>query len=248
MLMTLVKNEFLKQKRNLLIFIIILIPVTIGILLSIDYLIRYESWLLQLAKERGMTSWQILVKEQRMLYFNDFIPLFSAIIIGELLEGEYKNNGWIFLLTKPIERWKVLLSKYIAGIIYLLIMIFTNIMTLISLGKIFDFPENIPWSYFFTMVIIQLVASASIMMIHLYFSVKNKNVLISFGIAGVLSIISSNFYYSENMLRKINPYGFSLYSYTQGKEEQFIIYSISCLLIIVGYIILNNYFKYKKEY
>lgn len=248
MLITLVKNEFLKQKRNLLIWVILLIPVAVAILLSIDYTIRYESWLAPLTMERGMTSWQMLIKEQRILYFNDFMPLFSAIIVGELMESEYKNNGWTFLLTKPIERWSVLLSKYLTSIIYLLIMLFVNVILLIALGKILNFPESIPWSYFLIMIIIQLVASASVMVIHLFLSIKNKNILISFGIAAILSIISSNLYYNKDILSNVNPYGFTLYSLTQGKEEQVIIYIISGILIIGGFIILNKYFKLKKEY
>lgn len=248
MLMTLVKNEFLKQKRKPLILIILMIPIGISILLLLDLTIRYESWLLPRAQEMGITSWEMLLKEQRILYFNDYMPLFSAIIIGELFENEYKNNGWVLTMTQPIKREMVLLSKYITSIIYLITMLFINIVTLIGVGKIFKFSESIPWNNFFTMASIQLIASCAVMVIHLFLSIKNKNVLISFGIAAVLSIVSSNLYYNENIISKFNPYNFALFSIEQGSLENISIYIISAVFIIIGSITLNKYFKYKKVY
>ena len=90
MLMDLIKNEFYKQKRNLVILLVLAIPVSIAMLLSLDFLIRYQSWLLPQGIEKGLTSWQILINEQRILYFNDFMPVFAALILGTLFECEYK--------------------------------------------------------------------------------------------------------------------------------------------------------------
>ena len=71
MLMDLIKNEFIKEKRNLVILFILAIPIGVSALLVFDFLIRYESWLLPQATLKGLTSWQVLIKEQRILYFND---------------------------------------------------------------------------------------------------------------------------------------------------------------------------------
>ncbi|MPQ42947.1 ABC transporter permease [Clostridium tarantellae] len=248
MLITLIKNEFLKQKRNLLLLMVLMIPIGVGILLSVDLIIRYENWLLPKAQKIGISSWTLLVKEQRILYFNDFMPLFSAIIIGELLECEYKNNGWLLNMTQPIKRRSILFSKYITSIIYVVIMLTSNIIVLIILGKIFNFPESLPWNYFITMFSIQLISSCAVMVIHLFITIKNKNVLISFGIAALLSIVSSNLYYNKSFISNINPYNFALVSYKQNMYEVNNVHIISFIFIIGGFFLLNKYFKCKKVY
>lgn len=248
MIFTLIKNEFLKEKRNFLLVMILLLPVGIALLLSFDLLVRYESWLLPNAIGKGITSWNILIKEQRILYFNDFMPLFSTIILGQLFENEYKNNGWTLTLTKPIKRYEILLSKYITALIILTLMLFFNVISLIVVGKIFDFPEQIPWGYFGKMIIIQLLASAAVMIIQEFILIKNKNILISFGIAGVLSMISSNLYYYNNPIMYLNPYGYSLFSITQDAMGISFVFCGSAIIIVLGGFLLIRYFNSKKVY
>lgn len=248
MIFTLVKNEFLKEKRNLLLLMMMLLPIGIAFLLAFDLSVRYESWLLPNAAGKGITSWNILIKEQRMLYFNDFMPLFAAIILGQLFETEYKNNGWILTLTKPIKRWQILFSKYITALIILIMMLVINIIALIMVGKMFNFLEAIPWGYFLNMMVIQLVASSAVMIIQLFFSIKNKNILISFGIAALLSILSSNIYYNENPIRYFNPYNYAMFSITQERQEIIYVSCCSAIVIVIGAFIICKYFKCKKVY
>lgn len=248
MIFTLVKNEFLKEKRNLLLIMMLLLPIGIAFLLCFDLFIRYESYLLPKAIEKGLTSWNMLIKEQRILYFNDFIPLFAAIILGQLFEIEYKNNSWTLILTKPIKRYQILLSKYITALIILIMMMAINIIALVIVGKVFNFPEPIPWNYFFNMAIIQLVASLAVMIIHLFFSIRNKNILISFGIAGVLSILSTNLYHADNPIIYFNPYNYALFSITQESKEIIYLFVVSAIVIGIGSFIIYKYFNNKKVY
>ena len=248
MLISLIKNEFAKEKRNLVILFVLAIPLGVAVLLGIDLLIRYESWLLPKAIENGLTSWQVLIKEQRMLYFNDFMPIFAALILATLFESEYKNNSWTFLLTQPIKRTNILLSKYIVASFYSIVMLLLNVFSLIAVGKIFKFQEPIPWRFFIVMFAIQLIASLVIMVIHLFLNIKNKNLLVSLGIAAVLSIVSSNLYYNESFIKNINPYGFSLFSITQGRNEMILVLIISIAIIFIGSLLIKRYFNNKEVY
>lgn len=248
MLVSLIKNEFTKEKRNLVILFVLAIPLGVAVLLGMDLLIRYESWLLPKAIENGLTSWQVLIKEQRILYFNDFMPMFAALILATLFESEYKNNSWTFLLTQPIKRSNILISKYIVASFYSIVMLLLNIFSLISVGKIFKFQEPIPWKFLIVMFAIQLISSLVIMVIHLFLNIKNKNLLVSLGIAAVLSIISSNVYYNESFIKNINPYGFSLFSITQGRNEIILVLIISIVIIFIGSLLIKIYFNNKKVY
>ena len=248
MLVSLIKNEFTKEKRNLVILFVLAIPLGVAVLLGMDLLIRYESWLLPKAIENGLTSWQVLIKEQRILYFNDFMPMFAALILAALFESEYKNNSWTFLLTQPIKRSNILISKYIVASFYSIVMLLLNIFSLITVGKIFKFQEPIPWKFLIVMFAIQLISSLVIMIIHLFLNIKNKNLLVSLGIAAVLSIISSNVYYNESFIRNINPYGFSLFSITQGRNEIILVLIISIVIIFIGSLLIKRYFNNKEVY
>lgn len=248
MLINLIKNEFTKEKRNLVILFVLAIPLGVSVLLCIDFLIRYESWLLPQSIEKGLTSWQVLIKEQRILYFNDFMPMFSALILATLFESEYRNNSWTFLLTQPIKRSSILLSKYIVASFYSIIMLLLNIFSLVAVGILFEFKEPIPWRFFIVMFGIQLISSLVIMIIHLFLNIKNKNLLLSLGIAAVLSIISSNVYYNESFIKNINPYGFSLFSITQGRNEIILVLIISIAIIFIGSALIKRYFNNKEVY
>ena len=248
MLIDLVKNEFIKEKRNLVILFVLVIPIGISILLVLDFLIRYESWLLPQANLKGLTSWQVLIKEQRILYFNDYMPLFASLILVTLFESEYKNNAWIFLLTKPIKRSRILNAKVIVAVFYSIAMLLLNIFSLIMVGLIFKFKEPIPWRFFIIMFCVQLISTLVIMTIHLFINLKNKNLLVSIGVATVLSMVSSNLYHDETFIKNINPYGFSLFSITQGRNEITYVFIISAGILLIGSAFVKKYFKRKEIY
>lgn len=248
MLINLIKNEFTKGKRNLVILFVLSVPIGVAILLCIDFLIRYESWLLPQSIEKGLTSWQVLIKEQRILYFNDYMPMFSALILSTLFESEYRNNSWTFLLTKPIKRRDILLSKYIVSSFYSVVMLILNVISLIVVGIIFKFKEAIPFKFFIIMFFVQLISSLVIMLIHLFFNIKNKNLLVSVGIAAVLSIVSTNIYHNDYFIKYLNPYGFSLFSITQGKNELLILFIISVLILFIVPKLITRYFNNKEIY
>lgn len=248
MLMALIKNEFTKEKRNLVILFVLAIPIAVAALLVFDFLIRYESWLLPQAMEKGLTSWQILIKEQRILYFNDNMPIFSALILATLFESEYKNNSWTFLLTQPIKRIQILNAKSIVATFYTIIMLLLNVFSLIMVGLIFKFKEPIPWRFFIVMFLVQFLSSLVIMTIHLFLNLKSKNLISSIGIAAVLSMISSNLYFNDSFVKNINPYGFSLFSITQGRNEIMTILIISGAILSIGSSIIRRYFNNKEIY
>lgn len=248
MLINLIKNEFTKGKRNLVILFVLAVPIGVAMLLCVDFLIRYESWLLPQSIENGLTSWQVLIKEQRILYFNDYMPIFSALILSTLFESEYRNNSWTFLLTKPVKRRDVLFSKYIVASFYSVVMLFLNVIALIVVGMIFKFKEPIPFKFFIIMFFVQLISSLVIMLIHLFFNIKNKNLLVSVGIAAVLSIVSTNIYHNDYFIKYLNPYGFSLFSITQGKNELLILFIISVLTLFIVPKLITRYFNNKEVY
>ncbi|MDU2159064.1 MAG: ABC transporter permease, partial [Clostridium sp.] len=71
---------------------------------------------------------------------------------------------------------------------------------------------------------------------------------ISLGTAAVVSMFSSNIYYNDSFIKNINPYGFSLFSITQGNNEIALVLVISIFILLIGSLLIKAYFNNKKIY
>lgn len=66
------------------------------------------------------------------------MPLLVALVTGDLVSGEISTGTVRFLLTRPASRTKVLVAKWIAGIVYtFLLLLFMGIIALIVSRWIF---------------------------------------------------------------------------------------------------------------
>ncbi len=66
------------------------------------------------------------------------MPLLVALVTGDLVSGEVATGTVRFLLTKPASRTKIIVAKWIAGIVYtLLLLIFLGIIALFVSRLIF---------------------------------------------------------------------------------------------------------------
>lgn len=248
MLKDLVINDIFKQKRTMLMIMVVAIPVCSSLLLFIDFILRYESYLFPLASQKGITSWQMLLKEQSLVFFKEYLPLFGAMILGSIFDNEYKNNGWTLALTQPVRRERIILSKFITSLIFMMITLLINLICLILIGKFMKFPENIDLVYFFKMLSIQFLAVMSVMTIHLFLTLKYKNTLISIGIAGVICITSSNLFFNGSSISNYNPYSFASFSSYVVPFSLKTIGIIALTLTISGIVFILRFFNKKESY
>jgi ABC-2 type transport system permease protein len=69
-----------------------------------------------------------------------FLPLIVVILAADLVSAEYANGTMKLLLTRPVARWKILLSKYLALIFSIsLVMVVTIILSYTISGLIFGY-------------------------------------------------------------------------------------------------------------
>jgi ABC-2 type transport system permease protein len=69
-----------------------------------------------------------------------FLPLIVVILAADLVSSEYANGTMKLLLTRPVARWKILLSKYLALIFSIsLVMVVTIILSYTISGLIFGY-------------------------------------------------------------------------------------------------------------
>jgi len=97
------------------------------------------------------------------------IPFLIVLVGGDLLAGEATAGTYRMLITRPISRFQIVMSKFIAGLIYTILLLFFLMM--MSLGvsllifgtgelivvqkSIIVFAKNdILWRFFFAMVLL----------------------------------------------------------------------------------------------
>ena len=64
------------------------------------------------------------------------VPLLVALVTGDLVSGEAAMGSLRMLTTKPISRTKLLLSKFLAGKIYTLVLLIRFAVLTIGLGRL----------------------------------------------------------------------------------------------------------------
>lgn len=69
-----------------------------------------------------------------------FIPLLVVILSADLVSSEHSNGTMKLLLTRPVPRWKVLLSKYISLVLAIsFLLLITGILSYLISGIIFGY-------------------------------------------------------------------------------------------------------------
>lgn len=69
-----------------------------------------------------------------------FIPLLVMVIASDLVSSEHSLGSIKLLLTRPVKRWRVLLSKYIALLLSIsIIMAIVGILSFLISGLVFGF-------------------------------------------------------------------------------------------------------------
>lgn len=67
------------------------------------------------------------------------LPLLIIILAGDIVSGEFSTKTIKVLLTRSVPRWKILLSKYIALLIFIsLVMLETAVLAIIVSGLMFS--------------------------------------------------------------------------------------------------------------
>ncbi|PEZ04306.1 ABC transporter permease [Bacillus sp. AFS018417] len=75
-----------------------------------------------------------------------FIPLLVMIVAIDIVSGERSDGTMKMLLTRPIRRWKILLSKYVTMVLFIsLILLFVGVLSYVISGIVFGYSGwNLP--------------------------------------------------------------------------------------------------------
>jgi hypothetical protein len=232
---TLIRLECYKQRKGLIWLFLLVIPAGTTLAMYLDFQIRYD-YLLDTAKS-GYTSWDLLLLENhRVLGWGMFLPMFVGIIYALLYHVEESHNSWKQLLSLPVRREEFYLSKFVAGLLFSTLLILLNMLGLVLVGMMMDFPEPVEWKSYGAYVGKQVLMIMAVAGLHnwLSFSFKNSVIGIVIGFAGV--ILSSIVIFMFPDYAKIYPYAFTFFTDGFDSESltEMVLYNFVLLAVFFG--------------
>lgn len=91
-------------------------------------------------------SWELLLNVMSMMHALLFLPVLSGIFAALICRYEHHDGGWKMLLSLPVTRLSVYLSKYVMIIGLLAAVQLTFLVMVLGMGLFRDIPGSIPWS------------------------------------------------------------------------------------------------------
>ncbi|MGN9867127.1 ABC transporter permease [Bacillus swezeyi] len=182
------RGESLKLRRSSLFIVAILVPLVVLAyeLLNLTYRGEYVQKQAEMFKASSM--WQYMLFDNSMLFGLGF-PLAVTIIASIIANIEHQTNSWKQMLSLPISKVRVYLSKYIWLFNSLLLTTTLFAIGMVVLGKALGFEEPIPWGLVFGDSYVMLLTALPIMSFQLWLSITFKNQAFSILIGTVSSIV-----------------------------------------------------------
>lgn len=233
-LATLILLESYKQKKGWLWLFLLVIPTGTTLAMFLDMTMRYD-YLLDTASP-AYSSWDILLLENHsVLGWGMFLPMFIGIIYSLIFQVEESQNNWKQILSLPIKREAVYFSKFLTGLLCCIALIILNMLGLILVGYMMNFPEAVEWSSYLSYAGKQILMILAVASLHNWLSSYFKNAIIpiAFGFAGIIVSGIVLFQYPE--AGKFFPYTYPYF--TDGlvyKElEEIFPYSLVLMLLFL---------------
>jgi ABC-2 type transport system permease protein len=124
--------------------IVIVLAIEFGILFEGDMMV---GMIMQNIRERfifeGNIINQYLVAYVILNTLWIHVPILVALVTGDLLAGEANSGTFRLILTRPISRVQLVLSKFIAGWIYSILLVVVMALLSIGLGQILFGPGDL---------------------------------------------------------------------------------------------------------
>lgn len=178
------------------------------------------------------------------------IPLLVVLVTGDLVSGEYQSGTFRMLLSRPVSRFSIITSKFIAGWIYVFLLVLFMAVLSLGLGYIFlgngDLlvandtinifnSDDVIWrfmlSYSFGLLSMLTVASLSILLSTI-FDNSVTAILSSLAIVIILTFLST---FNIPFINTIKPF---LFTTQMGGWQSFFSFDIDYSGVILQTIIL----------
>ncbi|TLS37101.1 ABC transporter permease [Pseudalkalibacillus caeni] len=212
-MINLLRTDFMKQKGGFIWLFLLIIPLGTTAAMFLDMYLRYEDYLYQKVQQQGTTSWHLLLGENHfVLGWGAFLPVFVAVIAALVHHVEFKQQSWKSLLSLPVPRGSVFISKFFMILLFSSLLIMLNTLGLVLVGKLSGFPEGFTFEFYSSYVLYQFLGILGVAALHNWLSSCFKNAVYPVVIAFVGMIATSIVRLSFPEKVKFIPYSYAYYA------------------------------------
>ncbi|QTD40536.1 ABC transporter permease [Sporosarcina sp. Te-1] len=184
-------SEFIKIKRKLILFLIILGPLGVIGLQAANFGLRYD-WLTSQYKE---DLWGGLIGEVTMLSVPTIL-IGLTILTSMIANIEHQTNAWKQLVALPVSKMKIFAGKALLSFILLFMSCLFLFFGTIVLGICLRYGTDIPLLYLMKMCFFPFLAAMPFLALQtwLAISMKNQAIPLTTGILGtIVSLYATGF-------------------------------------------------------
>lgn len=241
MLFKMLKAERMKLKRSPIWIMFILVPIIPAVLGTLNYMNNIE-----ILKSEWFSLWT-----QHTLFTDYFfLPIMLGVYCSYIMHEEKNNHNWNRVLTMPVKRTTVFLSKLItAGSMVLLSLIWICAIFIIS-GKIVGMTTPVPWSNIALWCAFGALGGMVMVSVQLLLSLFIHNFALPIGIS-LLGGISGLMFLAKD-LGHIYPYSLMAYGMNSNAPQelaksgygQFV---VICIVYIALFTVISNLILSKRD-
>ncbi|CAM3290744.1 ABC transporter permease [Filibacter tadaridae] len=222
-------SEFLKIRRKMILFLILLGPMGVIGLEAVNFGVRYD-WLTGVYKD---DLWRGLIGEVSMLSILTIL-IGLTILTSMIATIEHQTNAWKQLLALPISKTQVFTGKALLTVLLLFVSCLLLAIGTIVLGLLLKFGTDIPFLYLIEMCFFPYLASLPFIAVQTWLAItmKNQAVPLMIGIVGaIVSMYSMNFpdWVPWKWPLLLNDWDMPVYSVLAGLAIGILLYFIGLL-------------------
>lgn len=188
-MLSILLSEWYKLRKTRIIFIILIGPLTglfIGLMSSPT-------------GDLGINEWYILLLSMNLTYALLFLPLITGVLASLICRYEHQAGGWKQLLSLPVTRGKVFMTKYILLILVVFLMQLLYLVSIYGVGMIKGFTDLFPIEIVWKSIFGGWIATLPLIALQLWVSILFKSfaapftVNVIFTLPSILAVNSERF-------------------------------------------------------
>jgi len=241
MLIKLLKTERLKLKRSPIWLVFLIMPIISAILGTFNYSANIE-----LLK----SEWYSLWTQHTLFICYFFLPVMIGVYCTYIMRIEHNNYNWNKVLTMPVNRAMIFLSKLIiSSLIILISEIWICILFLIS-GIIVGIQAVPPLKSIFIWCLFGTLGGIVMASIQLMLSLYIKSFALPVGIAFIGGISGLGFLAKD--FGHIWPYSLMAYGMNSNSPQKIIesgysLFIVVCIVYIIIFTLMSSIIMVKKN-
>lgn len=225
-----IKIELIKQRRWIPVLCVFL-PFMLNLLLLLSLSTRYEGYLLPHMQELKLTYWQLIFKEQTILYFSELCHIVVAALVFETFYIELKDNGWMLIASTQYRKKGVIQGKFVVVLINIMIYFISDYTFLYIIGKIIGVYGKFEAALFLKSFSVQVFSSAMMAAFFIMLVCLLRKISFLLPLSFGVMVLNIGLYYGEtNKLLLKYPFTYISHGFRVTGKEMLAVILITFLL------------------